>query len=160
MKKGLFLLGFIIAFILISCRSSNDNSLSFIDPGSYDGTWWNRTPIRLIQTNLPEIEGGMDRDEYVRSVIEASANTVLFNTGGIVANYQTELPYHWKNPNIGEEDLVADLISKFHENDIKYIARFDFSKLDSSIAVEKPEWLYVGTNGQPQINIQCKYFIF
>lgn len=151
MKNILFLLGGIIAFILISCRSSNDNSLSSIDPGSYDGTWWNRTPIRLIQTNLPEIEGGMDRDEYVRSVIEASANTVLFNTGGIVANYQTKLPYHWKNPYMGDGDLVADLIGKFHENGIKYIARFDFSKLDSGIAVRKPEWLYVGTNGQPQI---------
>jgi hypothetical protein len=151
MKNILFFTGGIIAFILISCNSSNNNSLSSIDPGSYDGTWWNRTPIRLIQTNLPEIEGNMDRDAYVRSILEASANTVLFNTGGIVANYQTKLPYHWKNPNIGEGDLVADLIAKFHENGIKYIARFDFSKLDSTIAVQKPEWLYVGTNGQPQI---------
>lgn len=141
----------IICLYLASCGSHESDFLSSIDPGSYDSTWWNRTPIRLIQTNLPEIEGSMDRDEYLRSVMEASANCVLFNTGGIVANYQTRLPYHWKNPNIGTGDLVADLIKRFHDNGIRYIARFDFSKLDSSIAVQKPEWLYKGTNGKPQI---------
>ncbi len=140
-----------IIIFLTSCRQSDSPDLSNIDPGSYDSTWWNRTPIRLIQTNLPEIEGSMDRDEYVQSILDASANAVLFNTGGIVANYQTKLPYQWKNPNIGEKDLVADMIQKLHEQGIRYIARFDFSKLDPAIAVQKPEWLYVGTNGQPQI---------
>jgi hypothetical protein len=141
----------VIFLFLISCKQSGHYSLDTFDPGSYDTTWWNRTPIRLIQTNLPEIEGSMDRDAYVRSIIEASANTVLFNTGGIVANYQTKLPWQWKNPHIGSGDLVADLIKKFQENGIRYIARFDFSKLDSSIAAQKPEWLYKGTDGRPQI---------
>lgn len=151
MKTSLFFLAGLVSLSLISCNQSVEHSISSIDPGSYDGTWWNRTPIRLIQTNLPEIEGSMDREAYVQSFKEAAANTVLFNTGGIVANYQTKLPFQWKNPNIGTEDLVADLIKRFHDNGIKYIARFDFSKLDSSIAVQKPEWLYVGTNGKPQI---------
>ncbi|OFX38961.1 MAG: hypothetical protein A2X03_13750 [Bacteroidetes bacterium GWA2_40_15] len=151
MKASLFFIAGLISLMLISCNQPEDFSLSSIDPGSYDGTWWNRTPIRLIQTNLPEIEGSMDRDAYVQSIIDASANTVLFNTGGIVANYQTKLPYQWKNPNIGADDLVANLINRFHENGIRYIARFDFSKLDSSIAVRKPEWLFVGTDGKPQV---------
>ena len=141
----------IICFCFASCSSHESGILSSIDPGSYDTTWWNRTPIRLIQTNLPEIEGSMDRDEYLRSVMEASANCVLFNTGGIVANYQTRLPWQWKNPNIGTGDLVTDLIKRFHDNGIRYIARFDFSKLDSTIAAQKPEWLYLGTDGKPQI---------
>ncbi len=151
MKSLLIIYCSCIIIFLTSCRQSTPTDLSDIDPGSYDSTWWNRTPIRLIQTNLPEIEGSMDRDEYVQSILDASANAVLFNTGGIVANYQTKLPFQWKNPNIGDGDLVADLIRKLHERDIRYIARFDFSKLDPTIAVSKPEWLYVGTNGQPQI---------
>jgi hypothetical protein len=151
MKKKFFLLSVMVSLILTSCNQSDHNILSSIDPGSYDGTWWNRTPLRLIQTNLPEIEGSMDIDAYIRSIIDASANTVLFNTGGIVANYQTKLPYHWKNPNIGSGDLVANMITKLHNNGIRYIARFDFSKLDSSIAIQKPEWLYTGTNGEPQV---------
>ncbi|HUX96571.1 MAG TPA: alpha-amylase family protein [Bacteroidales bacterium] len=151
MKYNLLLTGVFTSLLIFSCNNQDHDFLSSIDPGSYDSTWWNRTPIRLIQTNLPETEGSMDIDAYVKSVMEASANTVLFNTGGIVANYQTKLPYQWKNPNIGTGDLVADLISKLHEKGIRYIARFDFSKLDPSIAKLKPEWLYKGTNGKPQI---------
>ena len=148
--KTFLLLAFAF-MIFVSWNPADRDPLSKIDPGHYDKTWWNRTPIRLIQTNLPEIEGNMDRDAYVKSILDASANTVLFNTGGIVANYQTKLPFHWKNPYMGKGDLVGDLVKKFHENGIKYIARFDFSKLDSSIAAKKPEWLYVGTKGEHQI---------
>ena len=144
-----------ILFLLIlfsnSCTDRTDLFLNEIDPGSYDKTWWNRTPVRLIQTNLPEIEGSMDREKYLNSILEASANTLLFNTGGIVANYQTKLPFQWKNPYIGDQDLVADLIKMLHEKGIRYIARFDFSKLDSSIATLKPEWLYRDADGNPQI---------
>ena len=144
---------FIVSVFLttVSWSQPGHNLLSKINPGRYDATWWNRSPIRLIQTNLPEIEGSMDRDAYVQSIVDASANAVLFNTGGIVANYQTKLPYQWKNPNIGKDDLVADLIKRFHEKGIKYIARFDFSKLDSSIAAKKPEWLFVSPKGEHQV---------
>lgn len=151
MKTKIFLFLASVFIIFVSWNQADRDPLSKIDPGHYDKTWWNRTPIRLVQTNLPEIEGNMDRDAYVKSIIDASANTVLFNTGGIVANYQTKLPFHWKNPHMGTGDLVGDLIKKFHESGIKYIARFDFSKLDSSIAAKKPEWLYVGANGEHQI---------
>lgn len=148
-KTILFLVS--VFFTTVSWSQKTQDPLSKIDPGRYDDTWWNRSPIRLIQTNLPEVEGSMDRDAYIKSIVDASANAVLFNTGGIVANYQTKLPYQWKNPNIGKEDLVADLIKRFHEKGIKYIARFDFSKLDSSIAAKKPEWLFVSSSGEHQV---------
>jgi hypothetical protein len=98
MKIKLLLLAGCISLYLGSCNQSSPNSIDSLDPGSYDGTWWNRTPVRLVQTNFPEVYASMDVDAYVQSVVDASANTVLFNTGGIVANYQTKLPYEWKNP--------------------------------------------------------------
>ena len=104
-----------LLLVISSCNRPDTAFISSLEPGSYDSTWWNRTPIRLIQTNLPEIEGNMDRDEYLSSILDASANTVLFNTGGIVANYQTKLPYQFRNPNIGSDDLVKDLINKFYQ---------------------------------------------
>ena len=148
MKYQILLIAGCISWLLTCCNQSYPGTIESIDPGSYDGTWWNRTPVRLVQTNFPEFYAGMDVDDYVRSVEEASANTVLFNTGGIVANYQTKLPYEWKNPMMGDRDFVAELVEKLHDKGIKYIARFDFSKVDKTIAVLKPEWLYVGTNGR------------
>lgn len=117
------------------------------DAGRYDDTWWNRAPYRLVQTNLREIDATMDADAYVRSVVDASANVVLLNVGGIVANYPTKLPYHYRNPFM-KEDLVGTLIQKLHEKGIRVIGRFDFSKLNETLAARKPEWLYVSAAGK------------
>jgi hypothetical protein len=118
------------------------------DPGSYDGTWWNRAPVRLIQTNLRETDALMNTDAYVQSMVDASATVVMLNVGGIVANYPTTLDYHFKNQFMKGGDLVGDLVTKLHAKGIKVIGRFDFSKINEIYAEKKPEWLYVGTNGK------------
>ena len=117
------------------------------DPGSYNNTWWNRAPYRLIQTNLREIDATMDTDAYVQSMVDASANVVLLNVGGIVANYPTKLPYEYRNPYM-KGDLVGTLVKKLHDKGIRVMGRFDFSKINETLAVKKPEWLYVGTDGK------------
>ncbi|HET7179644.1 MAG TPA: family 10 glycosylhydrolase, partial [Chryseosolibacter sp.] len=117
------------------------------DPGSYDNTWWNRAPYRLVQTNLREIDATMDTDAYVQSMVDASANVVLLNVGGIVANYPTKLPYEYRNPYM-KGDLVGTLVEKLHDKGIRVIGRFDFSKINETLAAKKPEWLYVGTDGK------------
>ncbi|SEL96823.1 alpha-amylase family protein [Parapedobacter koreensis] len=128
-------------------RSIDDVDFDAIDPGSYDNTWWNRAPVRLIQTNLREIDAMMDVEAYVQSILDGSANVVLLNVGGIVANYPTQLPYHYRNPFM-KGDLVGTLVDRLHQHDVKVIGRFDFSKLNEVLAEKKPEWLYVGTHGK------------
>lgn len=144
-----------IALITASCHSANhmvqSNSgsvdLSSIDPGRYDTTWWNRMPYRLVQTNLRETDATMDVDAYVQSMVDASASIVLINVGGIVANYPTKLPYEYKNPFM-KGDLVGDLVKGLHAKGIKVIGRFDFSKINETLAAKKPEWLYVSPAGK------------
>ena len=131
---------------LVSYLGSHAQS-SEIDPGSYDSTWWNRRPIRLIQTNLRETDALMDVDAYVKSIEAASANVVLLNVGGIVANYPTKLPFHYKNTFM-KGDLVGDLLARLHAKGIKVLGRFDMSKMNEQLAAKKPEWLYVGTDGK------------
>ncbi len=147
----LILIGITLSHPVCSQTTKTDFDYKTIQPGVYDGTWWNRTPIRLIQTNFPAIYATMAVDDYVDALVDASANTVLFNTGGIVANYQTKLDFQYRNPHMGERDFVGELIEAVHEKDIRYIGRFDFSKLHPSIADKHPDWLYVGTDGKNQI---------
>ncbi|MFC4870796.1 hypothetical protein [Negadavirga shengliensis] len=138
---------FIIGILGIMGHSYSQSPLtSTIDPGKYDGTWWNRAPVRLVQTNLREIDADMDTDAYVQSMVDASASVVLLNVGGIVANYPTELPFQYRNTFM-EGDLVGELVEKLHAQGIKVIGRFDFSKINESLAAQKPGWLYVGTAG-------------
>lgn len=153
MRLYIFLL---VAVLLASCHSANHSStqtnnrvrldLSSIDPGRYDSTWWNRAPYRLVQTNLREIDAEMDVAAYVQSMVEASVNVVLINVGGIVANYPTKLPYQFRNPFM-KGDLVGDLVKGLHSKGIKVIGRFDFSKINETLASKKPGWLYVSTAG-------------
>jgi len=160
MKRYFSCLIFPFALIMASCHTPHHSSkptsntadfdLSSVDPGRYDTTWWNRAPYRLVQTNLREIDATMDVKAYVQSMVDASASIVLINVGGIVANYPTTLPYHFKNPFM-KGDLVGDLIKGLHAKGIKVIGRFDFSKINEILAVKKPEWLYVSTAGK-QVN--------
>ena len=114
--------------------------------GQDKSDWW-MTPHRMVQTNLREIDATMDVDQYVREVKEFGANMVLFNVGGIVANYPTELQYHWQNTHM-EGDLVGTVLPKLHAEGIKMVGRFDFSKINEKYAAENPDWLYVNEKGE------------
>ena len=131
----------IIAFTLTGIIPSVQQAKS-----AEDSNWW-LTPHRLLQTNLREIDATMDIDKYVREVKEFGANIVLFNVGGIVANYPTELEYHWRNTFM-KGDLVGETLKKLHKADIKMIGRFDFSKINEKYAAVHPEWLYVSEKGE------------
>ncbi len=114
--------------------------------GKNKAGWW-LTPQRIVQTNLREIDATMDTDQYVREVQEFGANTVLFNVGGIVANYPTELKYHWRNTHM-EGDLLGTVLPKLHAVGVKMVGRFDFSKINEEYAAQNPQWLYVSEKGE------------
>ena len=151
MNRNSFLFVFLLCFVLHSCSDNTSKTgivdLSTLDPGKYDDSWWNREPYRLIQTNLREIDATMDIDAYVQSMVDAGANIILLNAGGIVANYPTKLPFHFRNTFM-KGDLVGDLIKGLHDKGIRVIGRFDFSKINETLAAQKPEWLYVSTAGK------------
>jgi Beta-galactosidase len=153
MKNLLCLIIVLSGIVMVSCQHNGKESITAvidytkIDPGKYDSTWWNRAPYRLVQTNLREIDATMDVDAYVKSMVDANVNIVLINVGGIVANYPTELPYQYRNTFM-KGDLVGDLINGLHDKGIRVIGRFDFSKINETLAAKKPEWLYVSTSGK------------
>jgi len=108
--------------------------------------WWFQ-PQRMLQTNLREIDATMDVDQYVRDVKAFGANVVLFNVGGIVANYPTDVEGHYRNPNM-KGDLVGTVLEHLHKEHMRMIGRFDFSKINEKYAAQHPDWLYVSEKGQ------------
>lgn len=111
--------------------------------------WWLDQPVRLIQTNLREIDArDFDVDVYAAKAREFGANTVLINVGGIVANYPTGLEFHYRNPHL-QGDLIGDVVARLHADGIRVIGRFDFSKINEKLAARKPEWLYRSLKGEP-----------
>ena len=113
--------------------------------------WWLDGSMRLIQTNLREIDArDFDVDVYAAKIKEFGANTVLINAGGIVANYPTELEFHYRNPNL-RFDMIGEVVERLHAEGIRVIGRFDFSKINEQFAARNPDWLYKGVKGN-QVN--------
>ncbi len=108
--------------------------------------WW-LTPQRMIQTNLREIDATMDIDQYIRELKEFPANVVKFNVGGIVANYPTDVEYHYRNPFM-KGDLTETVLNRLHAEGIRVIGRFDVSKINEKFAAQHPDWLYVSETGE------------
>ncbi|TSB47756.1 family 10 glycosylhydrolase [Alkalicoccobacillus porphyridii] len=108
--------------------------------------WWERNNLRLIQTNLREVDAALNVDQLISDLKEFSANTLMMNAGGIFAFYPTKLRYQYQTPYL-KQDVLKEVIDKTHQAGMKFIARFDFSKAHESIFKEKPEWFYRTKDG-------------
>ncbi len=125
--------------------------------------WWLAKPMRMVQTNLREIDADIQLDRYFAQLKAMSANVLLFNVGGILANYPTNLEYHYRNPHL-TSDLVGEVSRRAKAEGIRFIARFDFSKINEVLAAVHPQWLYqsvagqtINYNGQVHTCINGKY---
>jgi hypothetical protein len=109
-------------------------------------------PVRLVQTNLREIDSTIDGARLVQQVAEFPANTLLFNMGGIVAQYPTRVEFHYASPHLPPgRDLFGDVLEAAHARRMRVIGRFDLSKTQKPVFDAHPEWFFKRTDGQPAI---------
>ncbi len=113
-------------------------------------TWWEERPMRLIQTNLRELDARRDPREIVREAAEFGANAILFSVGGIVSFYPTALPFQTPIPNL-PGDFVGAAVEEAHRLGLRFIARLDLSKAHKHVYEAHPEWFYRRADGQPQM---------
>ena len=109
--------------------------------------WWDSNNIRLIQTNLRQVDALADTDKLVGQFADLGANTVLLNTAGIMSFYPSHLPYEYINPFLGDRDFIGEMIDKCHARGIRVICRFDFSKIHRSVFDKHSDWAYISSNG-------------
>lgn len=114
--------------------------------------WWHK-PLRVIQPNMQVQDTAcIDPPQLAAQLKEMGANAMVFNTGGIYAWYDTQVPYHTVNGYLPEgRDLLGELITACHREDLRFIARFDFSKADDSAYLRRPEWFVRKEGGRPEI---------
>lgn len=115
-------------------------------------SWWLEEPIRFFQTNLPETASTLDAKRYIDQIADFPANTILFNLGGIVAQYPTEVPFHYVSPHMPpRRDLFREVLDEAHARNIRVIGRFDLSKTQKPVYDAHPEWFFKRANGEPAI---------
>ncbi|MHC4518053.1 MAG: family 10 glycosylhydrolase [Planctomycetota bacterium] len=110
--------------------------------------WWMTEPVSLIQTNLRETDANLDPDALIEQLKDFPANTLLFSVGGITAHYPTEVQFHYRSAYLPQgRDLAGQVIEKAHRNNIRVIARFDFSRARRAVYRAHPEWFYTRRDG-------------
>jgi len=112
--------------------------------------WWQEKPMRLVQTNLRQIDIERDPRDIVKEVKEFHANAILFSVGGIVSFYPSELEFQTPIPNL-EGDFVGEAVDEAHKLDLKFIARLDLSKCHKHVYESHPEWFYKRRDDKPVI---------
>jgi hypothetical protein len=138
-------------FTILFCLLFGGNSLdSFTQETHWPDSlpWWKANNLRVIQTNLPAYEAAtLIPDSLLADLKYFSANTLIINAGGIMAFYPTKLEYQYSNPYM-QKDMLGDVISKCHENGIRVIVRFDFSRAHKSVFEKHPDWFYISPEGE------------
>ena len=130
---------------LILCLAGSESS-------SAQTRWWMEEPVRLIQTNLRETDSTLDPQRLVRQVAEFPANALLFNLGGIVAQYPTQIEFHYASPHLPPgRDLFGDVLKAAHARGLRVVGRFDLSKTQKPVFDAHPEWFFKRVNGEPAV---------
>ena len=114
--------------------------------------WWRR-PFRVFQTNIREVDSGLDVERNLRDVIEFGANAWLLNAGGIVSHYPSTLDHQHPSPWLRDRpsgDLLGDAVEASHRHGVRLIARCDFSKLHRDQFERHPDWFYISAAGERQ----------
>jgi hypothetical protein len=151
-KIGLFIL-LVFVGLLPACKKNESTTSPVPETELWPDSmgWWKRNNLRVMQANLPAYEGGLNPDSLVADLLYFSANTLIINAGGIMAFYPTKLPYHYTNPYM-KENMLREVIQKCHDNGIKVITRFDFSRAHENIFKAHPDWFYISPKGERIIN--------
>ena len=101
----------------------------------------------MVQTNLREIDmADMDAVKYADDLADFGATVVTLNAGGILASYESKLPYHTVSHYLTGSSLI-EIIDACHARGIRVIARMDFSKIPHAVYEQHPEWAFRTTNG-------------
>jgi len=116
-----------------------------------DFPWWKRNNLRVMQCNLPAYEARLNVDHLLEDLQRFSVNTLIINGGGIMAFYPTELDFQYTNPYL-QPDMLGEVVRRCHEQGIRVITRFDFSRVHRSIFERHPDWCYISPAGERIIN--------
>jgi hypothetical protein len=113
--------------------------------------WWMTEPLRWVQTNVREVDAGLDADKLVAEAARMRANVLHFNMGGIAATYPTKIQFHLQGRQLKGRDLFGEILEKAHARRIRVVGRFDFSKTRKEVYDAHPEWFFRKSNGEPVI---------
>jgi Uncharacterized protein conserved in bacteria len=110
--------------------------------------WWMDKKFRMVQLNMRDTDALMDIDSQIHWMKYFRANVLMVGCGGITSFHPTRLEYQVPSPYM-KGDFFGELLRRCHENGIRVIARFDFSKTHEKFYQTHPQWYSKSIGGEP-----------
>lgn len=112
---------------------------------------WYEKPMRWLTMNLVQDDPGkFDPDFWLDYVRRCHVDAASWNSGGIIAFYPTEIPYHKRNERIGNTDPLGYLVEGCRKQGIIVTARVDHHATYEDGAKAHPEWISRDLRGEPR----------
>jgi hypothetical protein len=114
------------------------------------GGWFDK-PMRWVQLTLVENDPGrFDPKFWLDYFRRLHADAATLSAGGIVAYYPTKVPLHHRSAWLGETDPFGALVSGCRALGMHVVARTDPHAVRENVRAAHPDWIAVGTNGEPR----------
>lgn len=116
----------------------------------------------LTLTVVNDEPGKYDPDFWLDYMKRCHVDAASWNSGGIIAIYPTKIPFHRRNPNLGDTDPLRYIVDGCRKQGIVITARVDHHATYDDTAQAHPEWIQVDAAGkkkrhpaQPDLWLTC-----
>ncbi len=125
---------------------------------------WYFRAMRWLTMNLVQDDPGkVDLDFWLDYLKRAHVDAASWNSGGIVAFYPTNIPYHKRNAQMGNSDPFGYLVEGCRKMGLVVTARVDHHATYPETAMAHPEWICTDEKGQkrphwamPNLYLTCE----
>src|SRR6516225_4771408 len=109
---------------------------------------WQRKIRRLGQTNMTEHDPAvLDVEQWADYWASLKIDAVLVSVTGILAFYQTKVPFHRKGRYLGDRDFFGECRAAAKKRGIKVIARMSPDLNWEDAVAAHPEWFQRSADG-------------
>ena len=111
---------------------------------------WQRRIRRLGQLNMTEHDPAvMDVEAWAAYWASLKVDAVMISVTGILAFYQTQVPFHRKGRYLGDRDFFGDCCAAARKRGLHVIARMSPDLNWGDALAAHPEWFQRDAQGRP-----------
>jgi len=114
---------------------------------------WQRRIRRLGQLNMTEHDPvTLDIEKWADYWASLKVDAVLVSVTGILAFYQTQVPFHRKGRYLGERDFFGECCRAARKRGLRVIARLSPDLNWADAVAAHPEWFQQDAEGRPAVH--------
>ena len=99
----------------------------------------------------------MDVEAWTDYFLSLKVEALMPNGGGILAFYQTAVPFHRRSQFLGSRDLFGETVASARKHDLRIVARMDCNYAYEDAFQARPEWFELNKDGSPKRHTECPW---